>query len=162
MRLIGVWEREEGLADALERALAGQEPGRFFLRRGRHPAELAGPGLDLLVVSPRAAGLAGAGSITCRLVLLPGCAAALIRGMRVEEVVSYGTASRDTITLSSLEQDRIGLAVQRELVTVDGGVVERQELILPFPQGTSPELFMAQAGALLLLQGSAEGLPLQG
>ncbi|MCC8121506.1 MAG: hypothetical protein LIO42_05945, partial [Oscillospiraceae bacterium] len=63
---------------------------------------------------------------------------------------------RDTITLSSLEQGRISLAVQRELVTVEGGVVERQELVLPFPQGVSPELFMAKAGAFLLLWGTVE------
>ncbi len=155
MRLMGVWERDEGLAEELERELAGRDD-RPLLRRGRHPAELAGAGLDLLVVSPRAAGLAGAGSISCRLLLLPGCAGALVRGMRVEEAVSYGTSPRDTITLSSLEQGRISLAVQRELVTVEGGVVERQELVLPFPQGVSPELFMAKAGALLLLRGTAE------
>lgn len=157
MRLIGVWEREEGLAEELDRELDRLGPERPVLRRGRHPAELAGSGLDLLTVSPRAAGLAGACSITCRLVLLPGCAAPLIRGMRVEGAVSYGTSPRDTITLSSLEQDRISLAVQRELVTVEGGVVERQELVLPFPGG-SPELFMAKVGTLLLLRGTIQDM----
>ena len=76
----------------------------------------------------------------------------MARDMRVESAVSYGPGPKDTITLSSLEGDKICLAVQRELVTVEGSVVERQELVLPYPAGQeTPELFMAQVGALLLL-----------
>ena len=156
MRRVGIWERGEGLSEALWEDVrrGGLIPPAVFC--GRHPAELAGESLDLLAVSPGATGWAGAASVTCRLLLLPGSAGPLARGMRVEEVVSYGTGPQNTITLSSLEGDKICLAVQRELVTVEGGVVERQELVLPYPAGReSPDLFMARVGTLLLLGGDA-------
>ena len=153
MRRVGVWERDEGLFDSLTKELKTDTTERTVLFRGRHPAELAIGTLDLLVVSPRATGWAGAASVNCRLILLPGSAAPLARGLRVEEAVSYGTGAKNTITLSSLEGDTLCLAIQRELVTVNGGVVERQELVLPYPAGQNPDLFMARVGALLLLHG---------
>ena len=79
--------------------------------------------------------------------------------MHVESAVSYGTGPQNTITLSSLEGDKICLAIQRELVTVEGCVVDRQELVLPYPAGReTPDLFMAQVGALLLLGADASAL----
>ena len=154
MRRVGVWERDEGLCQALGEDVKKSALARPALLSGRHPAELAGESLDLLVVSPGATGWAGAASVTCRLLLLPGSAGPLARGMQVEGAVSYGTGPKNTITLSSLEGDRICLAIQRELVTVEGGVVERQELVLPYPAGQEPpDLFMARVGALLLLGG---------
>ena len=154
MRRVGVWERNEGLCEALTADWKKAELARPALFCGRHPAELAGESLDLLVVSPRATGWAGAASVTCRLLLLPGSAGPLTRGMKVEGAVSYGSGPQNTITLSSLEGDRICLAIQRELVTVEGGVVERQELVLPYPAGQeTPDLFMARVGALLLMGG---------
>lgn len=158
MRRVGVWESGEGLCEGLAEDMERAGLARPILLRGRHPAELAGESLDLLVVSPRATGWAGAASVTCRLLLLPGGAGPLIRGMKVEGAVSYGAGARNTITLSSLEGGRICLAVQRELVTVEGSVVERQELVLPYPpQQDGPELFMARVGALLLLGGTPAG-----
>ncbi len=152
MRRVGVWERGEGLCDALKEDLKRGTSNEAGLFRGRHPAELNVGTLDLLVVSPRATGWAGAGSVNCRLVLLPGSAAPMARGMHVEGAVSYGTGPKNTITLSSLGESTICLAIQRELVTVNGNVVERQELVLPYPAGlASPDLFMARVGALLLL-----------
>ena len=152
MRRVGVWERDEGLCEAIRAAAgkSGSEQPRFL--RGQHPAELTGEPLDLLVASPAAIGWAGAARVTCRMALLPGSAAPLARGLRAESAVSYGTGPKDTITLSSLEGDKICLAIQRELVTLEGRVVERQELVLPYPAGrVTPELFMARVGALLLL-----------
>ena len=124
---------------------------QLALHRGFHPAELAGTPLDLLAISPDAGGLAGAGAITCRTVLLPGQAGALVRPLKADSAVSYGSSPRDTITLSSLEGDQICLALQRELVTVQGRVIERQELVLPFPPGRSAQLYLASVGTLLLL-----------
>ena len=43
------------------------------------------------------------------------------------------------------------MALQRELVTLEGTVVEQQELVLPFPLEESPLPFLAVAGTLLLL-----------
>lgn len=162
MRRVGVWERGEGLCEVLKEDLKCGGLERTGLFRGRHPAELTVGMLDLLVVSPRATGWAGAASVNCRLVLLPGSAAPMARGLRVEGAVSYGTGPKNTITLSSLEGDKICLAIQRELVTVKGGIVERQELVLPYPAGQeTPDLFMARVGTLLLLGADPASLPPQ-
>ena len=123
---VGIWERDEGILDAVARRLP---PSAARLRSGRHPAELAEGVLDLLVVSPGALGWA----------------------LRTGQAVSYGTSPRDTLTFSSLEGDRICLALQRELVTLQGTVVEQQEMVLPFPPEASPLPFLATAGTLLLL-----------
>ena len=64
--------------------------------------------------------------------------------------MSYGSASRNTLTLSSLEERRAAVAVQREFIALDGGAVERQELVLPY-DGTAPDLFLVLAGTALLL-----------
>ncbi|MEG0321404.1 MAG: hypothetical protein RR606_04340 [Oscillospiraceae bacterium] len=148
---VGIWERDEGLFEAISRGIHTMVPQPELLR-GRHPAELCKKPLDLLVISPHAAGWAGAGVIKSRIVLLPGSAGALCKLISAESAVSYGTSPQDTLTLSSLEGEQICVALQRELVTVAGIIVERQELVLPYPAATeTPPHFMAQVGALLLL-----------
>lgn len=148
MRQVGIWEQNEGLLEAVRK---GMPAGAADLRSGRHPAELAGETLDLLVIAPGAIGWAGAGVVECRTVLLPGSAGPLARALRTGQAVSYGTSPRDTLTFSSLEGSQICLALQRELVTLEGTVLEQQELVLPFPAEESPLPFLAAAGALLLL-----------
>ncbi|MFR0003612.1 MAG: hypothetical protein ACLRVR_08475 [Flavonifractor plautii] len=118
-------------------------PGRGWSCRRRH----------------RRTGWAGAGAVPCGTVLLPGTAGPLARALNARQAVSYGTSPRDTLTFSSLEGDRLCLAVQRELVTLGGAVVEQQELVLPFSTGASPLPFLAAAGTLLLLGVPPEELP---
>ena len=149
---IGVWEREEGVAGAVEAALAAAGRAGLRLLNGAHPAALAGEALSLLTVSPGAVGWAGAGAIACRTVLLPGSAGPLARHLKADRAVSYGPSPKDSITLSSLEGDQICVALQRELVTVTGRVLERQELVLPFPTGRDPLPWLAVTGTLLLLE----------
>ena len=153
---VGIWERDEGIRTAVE---AGLGELAAEVRAGRHPAELAGARLELLTVSPAARGWAGAGAVPCGTVLLPGTAGPLARALNARQAVSYGTSPRDTLTFSSLEGDRLCLAVQRELVTLGGAVVEQQELVLPFSTGASPLPFLAAAGTLLLLGVPPEELP---
>lgn len=150
MVTVGIWERDGELSGLVEAALdrAGQT---VRLHPARHPAELAGGLLDLLAVAPEAVGWAGAPAVACRTVLLPGAAGVRFCPPRAESAVSYGTSPRDTITLSSAEAGRLCVEVQRELVTVSGAVVERQELVLPRPEELPPGLLLAAAGALLLL-----------
>lgn len=144
---IGVWERDEGLAEGVSRLAQGCPA---LVRACRHPALLAGLELDLLVVSPLATGWAGAGALSCRTALLPGGLSALTRALPAGTVISYGASGRNTLTLSSLDETRASVAVQREFVALDGRAVERQELVLP-SGGRSPDLLLAQAGAALLL-----------
>ena len=144
---IGVWERDEGLAEQVSRLAEGTSA---LVRACRHPALLAGLALDLLVVSPAATGWAGAGTLNCRTALLPGGLAALTRALPAGTILSYGPSARNTLTLSSLDELRASVAVQREFISLDGRAVERQELILPY-DGRAPDLLLAQAGAALLL-----------
>ena len=146
---IGVWERDEGLAERLSLLAEGSSPPAL-VRACRHPALLAGLELDLLVVSPLATGLAGAGMLSCRTALLPGGRATLTRALPAGMVLSYGASGRNTLTLSSIDGQRASVAVQREFVALDGRTVERQELILPC-DGRTPDLLLAEAGAALLL-----------
>ena len=144
---IGVWERDEGLADWVSALVRGLPA---LVRACRHPALLAGTPLDLLVVSPLAAGWAGAGQLSCRTALLPGGLPALTRALPAGTVLSYGASSRNTLTLSSLDQDRASVAVQREFAALDGRAVDRQELVLSW-SGRSPDLLLAETGVALLL-----------
>lgn len=146
---IGVWERDEGLAERVSRLAEGSS-SPALVRACRHPALLAGLALDLLVVSPGATGWAGAGAINCRTALLPGGRSALTRLLPAVTVLSYGASSRNTLTLSSLDESRASVAVQREFLSLDGHAVERQELVLPC-DGCAPDLLLAEAGAALLL-----------
>jgi len=145
---IGVWEGNEGLSE-LACQLTDSESTQ--VRRGNHPALLTGEILDLLVVSPSAVGWAGGGAIYCRTVLLPDSAGLLARSLLADRAVSYGLSGRDTITVSSLEENRVCVAVQREIIRLDGGLVERQELVVPRQESISTELLLAQVGMRLLL-----------
>ena len=98
---IGVWEREEGVAGAVEAALAAAGRAGLRLLNGAHPAALAREALSLLTVSPGAVGWAGAGAIACRTVLLPGSAGPLARHLKADRAVSYGPSPKDSITLSA-------------------------------------------------------------
>ena len=143
---IGVWEQNEGLAERVSE-MAGTSA---LVRACSHPALLTGLNLDLLIVSPGATGWAGAASLTCRIALLPGGLSTLTRALPADMVVSYGAASRNTLTLSGLNGEKAAVAVQREFLTLDGKPVERQELVLPW--GTlPPDLLLVQVGAALLL-----------
>ena len=144
---IGVWERDEGLAERVSRLAQGRPA---LVRACRHPALLAGLKLDLLVVTPGASGWAGAGALSCRTALLPGGLSALTRALPADTLISYGASGRNTLTLSSLDELRASVAVQREFVSLDGKAVDRQELILPW-DGLTPDLLLAEKGAALLL-----------
>ena len=112
----------------------------------------------LMAVSPKAArwgmGLSGA----CRTLLLPGQIPQALDKIQAASVVSYGLSSKDSLTVSSCRRKRLSVALQRELVTVEGQVVERQE----FPVLRVPEMEMmanlAVIGTLLLLGVAPEEL----
>ena len=84
----------------------------------------------------------------------------LPEGLRAASAVSYGASPKNSLTVSSRRGERLWAALQRELVTVEGRVVERQEFPVPFlSHGELASL--AVAGALLLLGVPPEELDLQ-
>ena len=133
-----VLERGEGIRRAVQAGLSAGGGGA------------AGPS-GLLVISPRAAGSGSLRVPPCRAVLLPGEGGGALGELRAASAVSYGLSPRDSLTLSSRERERLWCALQRELVTLDGAVVERQEFPVLPPPGLEPLSALAAAGALLLL-----------
>jgi hypothetical protein len=119
---------------------------------------------DVLVVSPEAESAAESVmqqnvtqqnvlQTSCSIALLPGDAGALpqndgTNSINTGCVVTYGMSPRNTITLSSINESSCVLALQRELLTVTGDVLERQEIRVE--GGMKPESLLAVAGALLI------------
>lgn len=148
METVELWARGTGFPRFLRARLpAGLV---FRLRRGR------GAPAGLAVVAPDWAGPPPAPG-PCRALLLPGELAPWAGGIPAGWVVSYGLSPRDTLTFSSLSPPC--LALQRELVTLDGTCREPQELPLPPQPGTDPRTLLAWAGVLLLLGTAPENLP---
>ena len=150
MERFRVVESGEGIEQAIIRKLSAGAKGAQARVSECHPA--------LLVVSPKAAAKGLELPDACRTVLLPGDAGELLDGLRAASAVSYGASPRDSLTISSREGDRLWAALQRELVTVGGQVVERQEFPLSLAPGTGALSALAVAGALLLLGVPPEAL----
>ena len=144
-----VVECGEGIEEAILRGLTARN-GEGWRCSDRHPA--------LLVVSPQAIRRGLPLPPACRTVLLPGDAGERLGNLQAASAVSYGNSPKDSLTLSSREGPVLWAALQRELVTLEGRVVERQEFPLPLtpPGGELPTL--AAAGALLLLGVTPEEL----
>lgn len=65
--------------------------------------------------------------------------------------VSFGLSGKDSITVSSLDQSVAVLALQREIVTLSGTILERQEFPVIVPPGIHTSDMMAALGCLLML-----------
>jgi hypothetical protein len=108
----------------------------------------------LLVVSPdlpSGTGLNKRKIPPCRVLLVPGRLGKLAGEISAHWAVSYGTSPQDSLSLTCLNQDTIGLALQREVVTLTGQRLDRQEFFLPRQGHTSPGPVLACAGVQLLL-----------
>ncbi|MEA4934577.1 MAG: hypothetical protein VB071_13495 [Lawsonibacter sp.] len=154
MESFRVIEVEEGIEQAILRNLSARGGAAERCVSLNHPT--------LLVVSPKAAarGLELPGA--CRTVLLPGDAGSLLDSVRAASAVSYGASPRDSLTISSRENGKLWAALQRELVTIGGQVVERQEFRLTLAPETEELPALAVAGALLLLGVPPEELERRG
>lgn len=89
----------------------------------------------------------GKTNIVCGILLLPGDADAGI--FDAECIVTYGMSPKNTVTLSSINEESCVLALQRELLTIKGDVLERQEIKIR--GGMPPNCLLAVAGSLLIL-----------
>lgn len=105
---------------------------------------------DLLVVAPDLQWEGGTAA-PCRALLVPGRLSPLAGEVRADWAVSYGISAKDSLTLSSLGEEQICLALQREVVTLTGDCLECQELLLPRGGHTAPYHVLACAGIQLLL-----------
>ena len=151
MAFFQVIEEQEGIEASILRGLALQGRGLGASSAPQHPA--------LLVVSPKAAVRQPPFAGSCRTALLPGDTPLPGWQLQAASAVSYGAGPKNTLTLSSREGRRLWLALQRELVTIQGQVVDRQEFPWILGHGSSPQAALAVAGALLLLGVPPERLP---
>jgi hypothetical protein len=103
---------------------------------------------ELLVISPRAARLNIPVTGSADIVLLPGYAK--MCHVRAKCAVTYGMSSRDSITMSSFAEKTRIMALQREIMTISGRILERQELMIH--DTLPPEILLAVYGALIILE----------
>jgi hypothetical protein len=114
---------------------------------------------DIIVVSQRIgdkppANLKG----SCKILLVPGTAINLTTIIKAECVISYGMSKKNSVTLSSIGEGESVLTLQRELPTLNGKVLERQDILVRSKRSYSPDDIMAGVAALLLLGMNPEEL----
>lgn len=160
MKTVGLWgihaEEMNLIWAKLPRNL--REPNRFV----ELPAVtqlMAAEQFDLLAISPTAETEGVAPLPPSRLLLLPGTEVSLLSHCISSCVISYGASHKDSLTISSLDPPTVSLAILRELPTLTGGIVERQELQFPL-RGQEPALSLVfRVGLLLVLGLPVEEIP---
>ena len=131
----------------------------LILTRG-DSARALGRSYDFIVVySEMAVAERWDGASRCNVLLVPGkYAARAAEAITSGCIVSFGMSTRDTITLSSVDDGRPVLAIQRELVTLGGEVLERQEIPIRLQHPVPADTLMAAAGVMLILNVKPENL----
>jgi len=138
--------------------LSRKEPLSAVITQGTRLSDFS-DGYDLFVALSVDASAPPPVSLSCRALLLPGDAPVeLLSQIPSKWATSFGLSVKDSITVSSLGSACAVLALQRELVTLEGAVTEQQEIPLPIPSGASAAEVMALYGSLLLLGVPPEGL----
>lgn len=74
--------------------------------------------------------------------------------------LSCGLSLKDAMTLSSIGDNSVMLALQKDIYTLDGALLERQEIPVAVSEHAEPEAVLAAAGALLLLGADSDNLKL--
>lgn len=75
--------------------------------------------------------------------------------VKARQLITYGAGPRDTVTFSSMSGDYQVLSLQREIVTLDGKRLERQDI--PLPPNNKPQKTLALCSLML-----AAGIPPSG
>ena len=122
------------------------------LTQGAQQSSFSGRYDLFIVTSNESNGESRPQNLETKILLIPGdISPKIAAGISSDWVVSYGLSGKDTITFSSLEPGFALLALQRELVTLAGAVVEQQEIPLPFPRPLSSLEVMVLYASLLVL-----------
>ncbi|GHV05676.1 hypothetical protein FACS1894217_02970 [Clostridia bacterium] len=87
----------------------------------------------------------------CKIAVIPGDASPDLRYVRAGRVVTYGLSPRNTVTVSSMTDKYLMLAIQNEILNLDRRRVECQEFFAPRPRAVPPDTAIAAATALLVL-----------
>ena len=148
MTEITVLERRNGKLSNEIRRMLNAPASPFSINCTPSPRELFDLRAELLVVAPDFAPPDGCTPprIKCRILLIPGASDASLFDSWC--FVTYGMSPKSTITVSSISGDRLVISLQREVVTLTGAVLERQEVVTT--GGASVEYRLAAAGVALL------------
>ncbi len=143
-----VWDKEDS---RVFRALRDTLPETTLFSAS--PARPPGGNVscDLWIIAPEAPRFASPPPAVSRTVLVPGSAA---QPVDAPCLLTYGLKARETITLSSFDDGRMAVAVQRDFADLFGQPVVRQEIVLAQPKGLTREEALCVLGGRLLL-----GLP---
>jgi hypothetical protein len=79
-------------------------------------------------------------------------------GKKNAREISCGLSNRDALTLSSIGDNNAMLALQADIFTLGGELLERQEIPVSMEKPAEPEAVLAAAGALLLLGAAPDSL----
>ncbi|MDY3014262.1 MAG: hypothetical protein SOR61_03565 [Evtepia sp.] len=148
MYTIGIVESGAGLSSFLKDCLPDSlRPQITLVPAADLPDDVPA---DLLVISPDLREKR-VYPTACQALLVPGRLSPLAGNIPARWAVSYGNSPRDSLTLSTLGDNTIGLALQREVVTLEGDCLDCQEILLPREGHTAPFHVLACAGIQLLL-----------
>lgn len=86
----------------------------------------------------------------CGILLMPDKAGEILHLFDADCVVTYGMSEKCSVTLSSIAENDAVISLQRELPTLDGELLERQELKMRRPDYVSEESLLATASVLLI------------
>ncbi|MCL2084204.1 MAG: hypothetical protein FWH06_02975 [Oscillospiraceae bacterium] len=92
----------------------------------------------------------------CRLAVVPGDAPFDASFVTADRVITYGMSCRNTVTVSSVSDGRLFLALQREIIGIDGQSLDQQELLVRHAPSTVTAL--AASAALLACGAAPESL----
>lgn len=106
--------------------------------------------IDLLILTPNAC----PPFPSSKILLMPDELTAI---PSTEIAISYGMSSKCSVTLSSVGKRSI-LAIQREIITIKGKIIEPQEIPISNIYQLSQYALMASSAALLILGISPESL----
>lgn len=71
-------------------------------------------------------------------------------GLTSPNLVSYGMGLHNQLTISSISPKKVLASVEKDLPTLDGGVIEQQELPVENPSGLDTQSLLAVLGKQLL------------
>lgn len=100
---------------------------------------------DLVAVAPNAEIRQ---NVDCRCLLLPE-GTTLPDGLKADWAVTYGLSGKSSLSAASLMGPGAVISVQREIRLPCGGLIEKQDIVLPHAEGDSMQLLW-QAGLELM------------
>ena len=131
-------------------SVSGQGMAGFSLLSARSLEEIRDSRPDALFMAPGAAAAPGR-PVECGMAVIPG-SSSLESASRLlaQSVISYGMSGRDTFTVSSLDDRVIMLTLQREIASIKGRIIDRQDFAVNRFSRASCEAHLLAAAACII------------